>query len=89
MTPIIRQYILDFWTDKQKEEDALQQRALALYLEAAASPVNATQQRKRQQQDDQGEGNEDEQRVVSKQDCRQEQSSASECEEVQAIVLQK
>jgi hypothetical protein len=89
MTPKIRQYIAAFWTDKQKEEDALQQRALAVYLEAAASPVNANQQRKRKHQEDQGEGNEGDQQTDSKLDYEQEEGSVSECEEVQAIVMQK
>jgi hypothetical protein len=51
LTPRIRQYIIDFWTQNKKEEDALQQRAFAIYLEAASSPVDSRRKQKFQEQE--------------------------------------
>jgi hypothetical protein len=77
MTPVIRQYILDFWREKQKEEDVLQQRALAVYLEAVSSPGNSSQSQARQRKQRKREG--------ATNDCNQD-GSASACDELQSIL---
>lgn len=94
MTPIIRQYIADFWTEKQKEEEILQQRALAIYLEAASSPVNSVQkkmlQRREQKElEEEGVDGEDQEQGQKSDHLCQAEGLTSECEEIQSIVKQK
>jgi hypothetical protein len=93
MTPVIRKYVVDFWVQKQREEEVLQQRALALYLEAASSPGHSQQRQPKQKKQEQSQQDSHEEVQVQQQLNQSRQtddaSSSGSDDELQEIIHRK